>query len=333
MAEWLRIGTNIATLPGLFGVVAVLLYFGYRAYLKHRENQLEKLPEDQRARAIDDLATRYGVEGSNLTKEQRHDLIRRDQDNKLTRFRLVAIVFVFVVSLVAILLAIYFYRPDLPSQTLTANIVFQGNLVHKKFTLTFHDEAGRKYEASGTDGAAKIDLPGSVRLLKSVSVEMPCYNRKDTGAIEIVEGKPVTIELDRRPTKKPDHPFIPGKLPDLLTLVPMKDRPTPEQLKVVPTIRDPGQAVLESENNTDGFIKLLLYSFDDKRTHPLRVVMSDHCELKLFNKFTESIGWFAFFAQTEAGNLHYLGCTDVYAQLRTRVILEKRDNKVVGEFK
>lgn len=332
MAELLRIGASVATPLGLFGLVAVLAYFAYRGYLKHQETQLEKLPTDQRARTVDELATRYGVDGSKLTKEQQHDLIRRDQDHKLSRSRWGLIASVFVASLIAIL-AVSFYRPELPPQTITANIAFQGQDVRKKFTLTFLDEAGKKYEVSGTDGATKFELPGSVRLLKNASIDMSCYKRKDAGAIEIVEGKPVTIDLDRLPTKMPDQPFVPGKLPDLLTLVPLKDRPTPDQLKTTPIIGDPGQAVLEPENNTEGFIRLLLHSFDDKRANPSRVVMSDHCEQKPFNKFTERTGWFAFFAQTEAGGIHYLGCADVYAKARTKLVLEKRDNIIVGDFK
>ena len=333
MAEWLRIGANIATPIGLIGFAIGIAIIAYIWRLKSGLKQLELLPQENRAHAIDETLKRYNLDGGNLTRDQKVGLIRDEMYLRQSRFWgfLIAAIVLVLASLLVVA-ASYLYQPELPPQAVTARVQFGGNPIKRPFKLTFLDESGRRYEVKGKDGVGTMEVPGSVRILKNANIEMPCYKRRDTGTIDLVQGQEILIELERVPTKMPDQPFVPSKLPNLMTLIPPNHLPKVHQLSASPSLLNPGEAVLEVENNTEGLIRLLLHSFDPKRANPLRVIMCDHCDPKPYNKFTEKIGWFAFFAQTEKGDVHYLGCEDVYKQPRTKLVLEKRDDKIVGTF-
>jgi hypothetical protein len=88
MTELLRIGANIATPLGGFGLLVVVLLIVYQIYLKYKERQLQRLPEDQRAKAIDDMLSRYNLDAKNLTREQKYELLIREMDHKAKNVRL-----------------------------------------------------------------------------------------------------------------------------------------------------------------------------------------------------------------------------------------------------
>jgi hypothetical protein len=99
MIEVLRTGAAVATPLGLLGLVAALGYYFYSRHLRHEEKRLESLPREERARLTDGRLTRYGVDASRLTRDDKHRLILDEMDKRYRFARLCTVVFsaVFVV--------------------------------------------------------------------------------------------------------------------------------------------------------------------------------------------------------------------------------------------
>jgi hypothetical protein len=103
MAEALEIATKVTNPPALAAFLAILFCFSYRYYLKSWENRLAALPEDQRAKAMDEYLSRYGIDGLKLTKEQSYKLIGEEMAKRHRRYCVYAIVLaVAIVVIVAI---------------------------------------------------------------------------------------------------------------------------------------------------------------------------------------------------------------------------------------
>ena len=103
MGEWLRTGAEIATPIGLVGFSIGAALYAYSAYLKHQQKKLESLPEGKRARAIDQSLKRYGLDASNLTREQKVKLLHDEMD-KGYRLRRLFMILSAVVAVVAMLI-------------------------------------------------------------------------------------------------------------------------------------------------------------------------------------------------------------------------------------
>lgn len=116
MGEILRIAANVGTPLSLLGVAIALAFFAYNRHLKHAEKKLELLPQEQRAKAVDTYLTRYGIDGVNLTREQKVRLIRDETDKRyrITRLYLIIAAVVFVACVVLAVLA-FLLVPSTPS--------------------------------------------------------------------------------------------------------------------------------------------------------------------------------------------------------------------------
>ncbi len=99
MTEILRISAAIATPLALLGLIAALAYYGYSRHLKYEEKKLTSLAPEERARIADQRLTRYGLDASNLTREQKNQLIISEMDKRFKAARLYAFLFagVFIV--------------------------------------------------------------------------------------------------------------------------------------------------------------------------------------------------------------------------------------------
>jgi hypothetical protein len=106
MTEILDTVIRISTPLALLGLVVALGYFAYGRLLKHQETQLEALPPEQRATAIDEYLTRYGIDGKNLRIQDKVALIKNEMEQRHNRARLyvvlAAIVFVVCFAIAAI---------------------------------------------------------------------------------------------------------------------------------------------------------------------------------------------------------------------------------------
>ena len=106
MAELLRIAATVGTPIAAVSVIVVVALYAYRAKLKSQHENLNSLPKNKRAEAVDEYLTRYGIHGKDLPGEQRFVLI---QDEMAKRHRrsfghaiLVAVVVVVCVSIASI---------------------------------------------------------------------------------------------------------------------------------------------------------------------------------------------------------------------------------------
>jgi hypothetical protein len=222
--------------------------------------------------------------------------------------------------------------PTRSPRPVTLRIQTDGRLVAKPFDFTYQEPSGAFHSFKGTDGELQFALPADVHVLSNPVVELPCYEQVQRGPVEVIEGRPIVINLRKVPTAPKDSPLPPTAFPDPRAIIPDKDRPSPEVLNK--KVAEPASVVLVHENHTGEYLRLLLYSFDASRANnPWHVLPCDHCvESQEFNGFTEPTGWFAFIARKENGSAQYLGTINVYAKARPRVVIKALDSKLVAEF-
>lgn len=117
MGENLWVAGNISTSLSLAGLIAALAYYAYSRRLRSREKLAELLPPGSREKHLDDQLTRYGIDGTNLTREQKNGLISAEMDRRYRLARLYvllgAVVFVTCFALVVIASAVG--KPTPPS--------------------------------------------------------------------------------------------------------------------------------------------------------------------------------------------------------------------------
>jgi hypothetical protein len=92
MVEALRISAAVATPLGLLGLIAALSYYFYARRLRFEERRLESLPLEERARVADERLSRYGIDGSNLTREEKSRLILTEMEKRHAFARLCTLV-------------------------------------------------------------------------------------------------------------------------------------------------------------------------------------------------------------------------------------------------
>lgn len=219
-----------------------------------------------------------------------------------------------------------------PSQSSSRKVAIQvscdGKVIESPFRISFCDEAGHKYPGVGDGGLAQVEIPASVHVLKEVAVEIPCFKQIPSGPVEILEGKPVVVKMEKiaMPLRDALHPSL---YPDIKMLMEKKDFPDDGALKKPPAI-ERRNAVFECENRTGEFLRILLHSFDGKRAeNPWRVVNSDPCkEIDWFNDFKEEVGTYAVVIRRENGKCKFVKCVDFYAKERTRLVVEKKGDEL-----
>lgn len=103
----LKIGATVATPLGVIGLVSTLLLFFYYRRQKSQERQLQALPPEQRAQAVDTLLSRYKLDITNLTREQKFELLCREMDKASGQTKLFVITsaLVFIVCFIIAALA------------------------------------------------------------------------------------------------------------------------------------------------------------------------------------------------------------------------------------
>jgi hypothetical protein len=143
------------------------------------------------------------------------------------------------------------------------------------------------------------------------------------GPFEIVDSKPIRIEMRKTQTPLPE-PLPPDAMPNPQTLIPLSDRPEKNRL-TEKEVKNPGEVVFAYDNQSNEYLRVLLYSFDDTRArNPWRVLPADHCAaLTEFNGFTEGSGWFAVVVRKESGSSQYVKSVNMYAKKRTTLTIKQ----------
>jgi predicted nucleic acid-binding protein len=88
----LQIGAGIKTAFGALGLAIMAGLFAYYRHLRNQEVKLKEIPRGERAKISDNFLTRYKVDGSDLTSDQRYDLIRFELEKRASRLTLPTIV-------------------------------------------------------------------------------------------------------------------------------------------------------------------------------------------------------------------------------------------------
>lgn len=114
MDQVLSIASNVSTPLGLLGLLAAFGFYLYARKLKSEERLIAALPAEQRAQAVDDLLTRYGIDGTGLSPEQKYDLIRQELTERSRQKRLLTIVgaVVFVICFVVATVATFWPKKE-----------------------------------------------------------------------------------------------------------------------------------------------------------------------------------------------------------------------------
>lgn len=81
----LKIAASVSTPIGLLGLVVALGYLTYALWIKHQQTKLQTLPPDQRAVAVDEYLTRYGIDGTHLPQADKLALIREEMEKRHRR--------------------------------------------------------------------------------------------------------------------------------------------------------------------------------------------------------------------------------------------------------
>ncbi|MEZ6059062.1 MAG: hypothetical protein R3C19_01740 [Planctomycetaceae bacterium] len=136
MIQILQTAAGVATPLALLGLVVALCYFAYTRKLKHAESQLNALPEDQRATAIDEYLTRYGIQGKDLTRADRFQLIREEMRKRHQRSTTILIVAA-AVFVMCFGLAVFAYLSD--SKPDTAGLIEELNRRAERVLKTMND--------------------------------------------------------------------------------------------------------------------------------------------------------------------------------------------------
>ena len=89
--DWLWVSSHVGTPLGLLGLIACLMLFAWSLKMRNQERKLKLLPEHERAKAVDALLTRYGIDGRAMSPDQRFILIQRELDTRAATSRLYAI--------------------------------------------------------------------------------------------------------------------------------------------------------------------------------------------------------------------------------------------------
>ena len=90
-----KVSTPLALLA--FAIAAWLVWQITRT--RQETKRLELLPDDERAQQVDEFLTRFGIDGGNLTREQKFKLIREEMRKRfaLRLYSSVAVLIAFVV--------------------------------------------------------------------------------------------------------------------------------------------------------------------------------------------------------------------------------------------
>lgn len=114
MDQVLSIAANVSTPLGLLGLLAAFGFYMYSRKLRSEERLVAALPAEQRAQAVDDLLTRYGIDGTGLSPEQKYDLIRQELTERSRQKRLLTIVgaVVFVICFVVATVATFWPKKE-----------------------------------------------------------------------------------------------------------------------------------------------------------------------------------------------------------------------------
>ena len=115
MTETLRIASSIGTPLALVGFLLALTFYAYLRWLGSQEKKLEMLPADERSKAEDRYLTRYKIDGGNLTRDQKYQLIRHEmvKGDRFNRFWCVTVAVVFLICF--LLAGIIYYISPTPS--------------------------------------------------------------------------------------------------------------------------------------------------------------------------------------------------------------------------
>ena len=172
MVEFFRTVTTVGTPIGLIGLVVGLIFYGYSRYLGSTEKQLELLPKEDRAKSVDHYLTRYGIDGSNLTRDQKYNLILIEMKKRHSRILKCVYVSaaVFVIALVLVVVA-YLWRPS----NSTASEPTKASVLHLRMKKEGEQIINTKEPKKGIGSVFEFTLSnseGGLAIVDSIAVEV-----------------------------------------------------------------------------------------------------------------------------------------------------------------
>ncbi|WP_157369866.1 hypothetical protein [Zavarzinella formosa] len=115
MTEVIRIATGVGTPLALLGLISALIYFAYVKKAKAKSEELSHLPKEDRAKAVDEYLTRYGITAEDLPVPEKVSLIKDEMGKRhelaLTYVKTAAIVTVIMFALAVVA---YLFAPVSP---------------------------------------------------------------------------------------------------------------------------------------------------------------------------------------------------------------------------
>ena len=137
MTDILRIGTSVTTPLALLGLIAALGYYFYSRHLKHEEKKLEALPPIERARVADQRLSRYGIDGSNISRNDKSRLFADEMEKQFRLARLYAFLFaiVFIICFGFALIGYIYTNIDTTGKNLVATSLLPAEPVQANIDL------------------------------------------------------------------------------------------------------------------------------------------------------------------------------------------------------
>jgi hypothetical protein len=111
MIEFAKTGAGISTLLGLLGFTVSLCISAYGWLLNHRIQRLKLVPEDKRAELEKKWINRYGLQGKDVSGEQRTQLILKEISSRAFTTNLVIVVCAAVFLVALSIATIYLPEP------------------------------------------------------------------------------------------------------------------------------------------------------------------------------------------------------------------------------
>ena len=340
MNEILQIGANVATPLGLIGFACGLAAFVYFRRLKHKEHQLDSLPPQDRAHAIDKSLTRYGIGGDGLSPGQKAKLLHEEMERRfwLSRLALILFAIVFVICLMIVTAAYVVAETTHPREkTVQVQLMKGGEELAVDFDIDYYVPNRGQIQDRGTEGRASLrGIPSSLSELTVFSVLCRegkyCPAAGGKHAYPLEKGELLLIEMVLDGCDQPPQEII---FPDPAAYIPAK-----EQLAERPVIAAE-RVRLRITNRTQEDVTLLLFNCTPPVGNSDRSLVSrwvvepfDHGESKWIKRFRpDSCGWFAFFVRTSDGRVFPLGNKNVFTEEEPKlaVVRLERDSYKLSE--
>ncbi|GEM_PF-3992851 len=334
MEKVVEIAVSVATPLALLGLLLALVFYAYLRRLRHAEKQLELLPPDKRAASVDEFLTRYNIDGGNLTREQKFELIKEEMERRYRGARIKILVaaatFAVCFGVAAVCYTIRSAGPNI--RTVRVSLEHQNRPLSTDFEVTLFVPEINPLRARGHDGDTSIQLLSDVREIDKIAVTCAGYMMKDNGPFKIENGK-IVIQMVK---KENAPPLRPDELPSDQAI---SDMPTKEMVEQPPKVQ-PTDVAFRYKNATSEDLVLFVFSCTRHyQKEPEGLAPNSPWlvwplpatnEFLTYEKFQKGSGWYCFFVKSKKstfdGRPTYLGRRNLFqSRIATLVVTETID--------